>query len=99
MHRERLAPGVEIGLKLVRMAVNEQCLSVIPTLFLGATEPRPFGTLDAVWLTFQALANNKTPVISGVFFSPLPTSSSGARSSASSGPRPAGNGRDQGRIP
>lgn len=62
-----LAPGVEVVLKVVRMAVNEQNPSVIPTLYRGilATEPRPIGTLDVIWLSFQNLANDKAPAISG----------------------------------
>ena len=30
-----------------------------------ATEPRTLNTLDAMWLIFQALANNKTHAING----------------------------------
>ena len=60
-----LAPGTDIVLEVVRMAVNEQFPSLMPTLYPGvmATGPRPFGTLGAVWLACQALANNKTPAI------------------------------------
>ena len=49
------------------MAVNEQFPSLMPTLYPGvlATVSRPFDTLDAVWLDFEALANNKTPAING----------------------------------
>ena len=56
-----LAPGVDIVLEVVRMAVNEQYPSLMPTLYPGvmATEPRPFGSLDAMWLAFQAFANNQ----------------------------------------
>ena len=55
-----LVPGAEIVVKVVRMAVDEQYPSLMPTLYPGvmATEPRPFGTLDAMWLAFQSLANN-----------------------------------------
>ena len=83
------------------MAVNEQFPSLMPTLYPGvmATEPRPFGTLGAVWLAFQALANNKTPAILTAKKKIWPASSSGVRSSAPSGPRLAGNGRGQGRTP
>ena len=84
------APGAEIVLEVVRMAFNEQYPSLMSTPYPGvmATEPRPFGTVDAMWLAFsllkiirhafrycgrhvvglQSLANNKTPVIKGVFF-------------------------------
>ena len=62
-----LAPVAEILLEVVRMAVNEQYSSLMPTLYPGvmATEPRPFGSLDAMWLAFQTLANNETPTING----------------------------------
>ena len=62
-----LAPGTDIVLEVVQMAVNEQYPSLMPTLYPGvmATEPRPLGTLDAMWLAFQALANNKAPAING----------------------------------
>ena len=57
-----LAVGTDIVLEVVRMAVNEQYPSLMPMLYPWemATEPRPSGTLDAMWLAFQALANNKT---------------------------------------
>ena len=60
-----LAPGVEVVLEVVRMAVNEQYLGLMPTLYpeVFATVSRPFVTLDAVWLACQTLANNKTPAI------------------------------------
>ena len=58
-----------------------------------------FGTLNAMWLAFQALDNNKTPAINGEKKGGLPASSSGVRSSSPSRPRPARNGRGQGRTP
>ena len=44
------------------MAVNEQFPSLMPTPYPGdlATVSRLFGTLDAMWLAFETLANNKT---------------------------------------
>ena len=47
-----LAPGTDIVLAVVRMALHEQYPSLMPTLYPGVTakEPRPFGTLDAMWL-------------------------------------------------
>ena len=57
-----LAPGVEVVLEVVRMAVNEQYPSLMPTLY-----PEGYG-IEAVqhferrWLAFQKLANI-TPVI------------------------------------
>ena len=95
-----LAPGVEAALEVVRMAVNEQYPSLIPTLHPGvlATVSRPFGTMDAMWLAFEILANNTTRAINGaILFSPA--SLTGARSSTSSGARPASNGHGQGRTP
>ena len=83
------------------MAVNEHYPSLMPTLYPGlmATKLRPFGTLDAMWSAFQALSHNKTPAINGKICSSLPTSSSGVRLSAPSGPQPAGGGRGQSRTP
>ena len=95
-----LATGAELVLEVVRMAVNECYPSLMPTLYPGvmATEPRPFGTLDAMWLVWHALTNNETPAINGGKEKSIPVSSSGVRSSAPSGPRPAGNGRGQDRT-
>ena len=96
-----LVPGAEIVLEMVRMAVIEQCPSLMPTLYPGvmAAEPRPFGTLDATCLAFQSLANSKTPAINDGLFFYLPAFSSDVRPPAPPGPRPAGNGRGQGRTP
>ena len=95
-----LAPGSEIVLEVVRMAVNEQYPSLMSTLYPGvmATRPKPFTTLDAMWLTCQSLASNKTFAINVFFFFFVPTCSSGVLSSAPLGPRP-DNGRGQGRTP
>ena len=78
-----LAPGAELAFEVVRMAVNEQYPSLMPSLYPGAiaTEPRPFGTWDAMWLAFQTLASNKTPTINCDNCCSLPAFSSGARSS------------------
>ena len=52
------------------------------------------------WMLFGGLlVNNKTPAVNGETFCSLPVSSTGARSSAPSGPRPAAHGRGQGRVP
>ena len=48
---------------------------------------------------FGDLANNKTPAVNGEKHLSLSVYSSGARSSAPSGPRPAGHGLGQGRVP
>ena len=83
------------------MAVNEQFPTLMPTLYPGsiATDPKPYASLDKMWKAFSDLANNKTAAVNGENISSLPVSSSGARSSAPSGPRAAGHGRRQGRVP
>ena len=68
-----LAPGVDVVLEVVRMAVNEQFPSLTPTLYPGsmATAPKPYASLDEMWKAFGDLSNNKTPAINGdcsVFF-------------------------------
>ena len=96
-----LAPGVDVVLEVVRMAVNEQFPSLMLTLYPGsmATGPKPYASLDEMWKAFGDLSNNKTPAINGEKKKTLPFSSSGVRSSAPSGPRPAVHGRGQGRVP
>ena len=96
-----LAPGVDVVLKVVRMAVNEHLPSLMPTLCPGsmATDPKPDASLDNMWKTFGDLSNDKTPAVNGEIFFSLPVFSSGVKTSAPSGPRPAGHGRDQGRVP
>ena len=53
------------------MAVNEQYPSVIPPLYPGvlATEPRPFGTLDDMWLAFQfrAILRHQPSTVKNIF--------------------------------
>ena len=96
-----LAPGVDVVLEVFRMAVNEQFPSLMPTLYPGsmATDPQPYASLDKMWKAFGDFSTNKTPAVNGDnFFSSL-VSSSGVRSSVPSGPRPAGHGRGQGRVP
>ena len=53
------APGVELVLEVVRMAVNVLYSRLMPTLNsrVLATEPRSFGTVDAIWFAFQNLTN------------------------------------------
>ena len=81
------------------MAVNEQFPSLMPILYPGsmATGPKPYASLDKVWKAFGDLSNNNTPAVNGERFFSLPVSSSGVRSPALSGPRPAGHGPDEGR--
>ena len=65
-----LAPGVDVVLEVVRMAVNEQFPSLMPTLYPGsmATGPKSYASLDEMWKAFGDLSNNKTPAINGEFF-------------------------------
>ena len=74
---------------------------IIPALYPGskAMDPRPYASLDNMWRVFSDLAHNKTSAVNGETFFPLPVSSTGARSSAPSGPRPTDHGRGQGRVP
>ena len=55
-----LAPGVDVVLEVVRMAVNEQFPSLMPTLYPGsmATGPKPYASLDEMWKAFSDLSNN-----------------------------------------
>ena len=94
------APGVDVVLEVVRMAVNEQVPSLMPTLYPGsmATDPKPYASMDKMWKAFGDLSNYKTPAINGKKKKTLPVSSSGVRSSAPSGPRLAGHRRGQGRV-
>ena len=67
-----LAPGVDVVLKVVRMAVNEQLPSLMPTLYPGsmATGPKPYASLDKMWKAFGDLSNNNTPAVNGEIFFP-----------------------------
>ena len=49
-----LAPGVDAVLEVVRMAVNEQFPTLMPTLYPGsmATDPKPYASLDKMWQVF-----------------------------------------------
>ena len=72
------------------MVVNEQFPSLMPTLYPGvlAAVSMAFGTSDAMWLALETLANIKAPAINRETYFSLLASSTGARSSAPSGPRP-----------
>ena len=89
-----LVPGVDMVLEVVRMAL-------IPTLYPGsmAMDPKPYASLDEMWKAFGDVSSNKTPAVNGEKTITSPVSSSGVRSSAPSGPRHVGHGRDQGRGP
>ena len=52
-----LAPGIAVVLEVVRMAVNEQFSSLMPTLYPGsiATDPKPYASLDNMWKAFGDL--------------------------------------------
>ena len=66
-----LAPGVDVVLEVVRMAVNEQFPSLMPILYPGlmATDPMPYATLDKMWNAFGDVSNNKTCLL---YTSPSP---------------------------
>ena len=87
--------------EVVRMAVNGQLPTLMPTLYPGskATVTRPYASLDVVWRDFSDLTHNKTPAVNGEKHVSLPVSSTGAQSSAPPGPRPAVHGRGQSRVP
>ena len=65
-----LSPGTDVVLRVVKMAVNEQFPTLMPTLYPGskATDPRPYPSLDAMWKAFSDLAHNKIPAVNGEFF-------------------------------
>ena len=64
------APGVDVVLEVVRMAVNEQFPTLMPTLYPGslATDPKPYASLDKMRKAFSELAHNKTPAVNVDFF-------------------------------
>ena len=76
-----LAPGVDVVLEVVTMALNEPFPSLMPTLCRSsmATDPKPYASLDKMRQAFGDIANNKTPAVNGDVFFSLPVSSSGAR--------------------
>ena len=96
-----LSPGTDVVLEVVRMAVNEQFPTLMPTLYPGskAKDPRPYASLDAMWQAFSDLAHNKAPAVNGEKHFSLPVVLTGTRSSAPSGARPAVHGRGQGCVP
>ena len=60
-----LATEVDVVLEVVRMAVNAQFPSLMPTLYPGsmAKDPKPLVSMDKMWKAFGDLSNNKTPSI------------------------------------
>ena len=56
-----LAPGVNVVLEVVSMAVNEQFPSFMPSLCPGsmATGPKPYASLDEMWKAFGDLSKGK----------------------------------------
>ena len=62
-----LAPGVDVVLEVVRLAVNEQFPTLMPTLYPSSmdTDPKLYASLDKGWKAFGDLANNKTPAVNG----------------------------------
>ena len=86
------------------MAMNKLFPTLMPALYPGymATDPKPYASLDAMWKTCSDLAHNRTPAVNGeniYIHIYMPGFSSGARSSAPLGPRLAGHGRGQCRVP
>ena len=69
-----LAPGVDMVLEVVTMAVNEQFASLMPTFHPGsvATDPKVYASLDKMWKAFGDLSNNKTPAVNVDIFFYLP---------------------------
>ena len=65
-----LALGVDLVLEVVRMAVNKQFPSLMPTIFPSAmvTDPKPYASLNKMWIAFGDLANDKTPAVNGNIF-------------------------------
>ena len=66
-----MAPGLDVVLEVVRMAMNEQFPTLMPTLYPGsmATDPKPYASLDAMWKAFNDLAYKKTPAVNrDIFF-------------------------------
>ena len=62
-----LSSGTHVVLEVVRIAVNVQFPTLMPTLYPGskATDPRPHASLDVMWKAFSDLMHNKTPAVSG----------------------------------
>ena len=96
-----LSPGTDVVLEVVRMAVNEQFRTLMPTLYPGskATNPWLYASLDAMRKASSDLTHSKTPAVNGEKHISPPVSSTGTRSSALSGRRPAVHEGSQGRVP
>ena len=62
-----LAPGVDVVLEVVWMAMNKLFPTLMPALYPGymATDPKPYASLDAMWKTCSDLAHNRTPAVNG----------------------------------
>ena len=63
-------------LKRVHRRVINQFPGRMPTRYPGelATAPTPFASIDAMWLSFQTMATNRTPAINGENIFSLPIS-------------------------
>ena len=79
-----LSPGTDVVLEVVRMAMNEQFPTLMPTLYPSSkeTDPGPYVSFDATWRAFSDLAHNKTPAVNVEIQFSLPVSSTGTRSFA-----------------
>ena len=85
-------------LEVVRIAVNEQFPSLMPTLHPGsmATNPKPCASLVMMWSAFGDSPNNKHPGVNGSYLFSLHLSSLGVLSYAPSGLWLAGRRRGKG---
>ena len=95
-----LALGTNVMLEVVRMTVNEQFRTLMPTVYLGskATSPRPYVCWMHCGVLFGDLAHHNTSAVNGKNIFALTVSCPRALSSVPAGPWPAAHGRGQGRV-
>ena len=69
------AAGTGVVLDVVRMAVNKQFFTLMPTLYRGSigTDPRPYVSLGAMFRTCNDWAHSHTPAVNdeNMFFCPF----------------------------
>ena len=88
-----LSPGTGVVLEVARAAANEQLPALMPALYPGSkvTNPRPYASWDAIWRAFilvtKRIIRHLPSTAKHLFL--LSVSSTGARSAAPTGPRPA----------
>ena len=95
------SPGTDVMLEVSRLAVNEQLPTLMPALYTCSTttERRPYASLYAMWRVLVTKRMIRHPQSTATHLFSVPVSSTGARSSAPSGPPPADHGRGHGRVP